>query len=88
MKHVVCDVIFLKDVKVLSEVTMDLLKACSLDKESKEEKSLLSEDGVSFSKIGVLVLVVKEALNIDDNVNTVTRDENRKVLSISLDELG
>ena len=37
MKHVVCDVIFLKDVKVLSEVTMDLLKECSLDKEGKEE---------------------------------------------------
>ena len=88
VQHVVRDVILPHDVKVLPEVGVDLFEPCPLDEEGEEEPSALLEDGMSLPQECVLILIIEEALDVDDHVDAMPGHVDREVLRVALDELG
>ena len=43
---------------------------------------------MSLSEVGVLILIVEEGLNVNNTVYTVSGDNRREFLTVSLDELN
>ena len=74
MSHIISDIIFSKDIEIVSDHEMNLFKLCSLYKEIEEEKSIILKTIMSLSQKSMLICVVEERLDIDDVIYGAARN--------------
>lgn len=87
MHNILCYVVLDLDIEIHPEVIVDLLETSSLDEERQNENSILLHDSVHLSKIGLLVLIIEECLDIDNHIDAQSRDVAAKLLGITPKEL-